>query len=180
MFSICFQSDLKFDKYHHLKSEYSITAPNPGSASDSSINSLKKVHPLQECSGKPSPHCSTSSEEEARSSGSGSDRHLETSSGLDLGKKIINSGDRDVCSNKDMVISSSSSTCCLEKEAGNDVDATKFSQLLEENLSQQTELIRRNDEKREMIVELRNEIKFLKNVQPKHKRKLMRGLFCMA
>ncbi|XP_073315825.1 uncharacterized protein [Primulina huaijiensis] len=166
------------DKYdHHLKSESSVKAPNPGSASNSSISSLKKVYPLQECSGKPNPHCTTSSEEDP-SSRSESEQHLATGSGHDSGKKIVNIGDRDICSSSDndLVISSSS---CVEKEAGNNVVETKFSQLLEENLSQQTELIRRNDEKREMIVELRNEIKILKSYQRKQKRGLMRGFFCM-
>lgn len=160
------------DKY-----ESSVKAPNPGSTSNSSINSLNKVYPLQECSGKPNPHYTTSSEE-APSSRSESGQNLATGSGLDSGKKIVNSGDRDISSSsdKDMVISSGS---CVEKEAGNNIDATKFSQLLEENLSQQTELIRRNDEKRETIVELRNEIKILRSDQHKQKRRLMRGLFCM-
>ncbi|XP_073131302.1 uncharacterized protein [Henckelia pumila] len=136
------------DKYdqHLLKSESSVKPPtNPGSASNSSINSLQK--------GKPNPHCTLASSSLSESS----DQHLAT------GSALVNSGDRE------------------EKEAaGNNVDdATKFSRLLEEILSQQAELIRRNDEKRETIVELRNEIKILKSDPRKQKKKLMRGLFCM-
>lgn len=68
----------------------------------------------------------------------------------------------------------------------------KFSKLLEENLAKQSELIRRNDEKREVINELRNNEKRILSHKAaaangsSHKakqfsqKKNLRGLFCLA
>ncbi|KAI3467796.1 hypothetical protein Pfo_024459 [Paulownia fortunei] len=187
------------DKYDQLKSESSIKASNNGSVS----NSFTKVQPLQDfVKGKPqnnpsveAPNFNSESIEEFSAAGSESGtsgfefQSPKNFMSIDSNNKLMNKADSKYYDNKNDFIKREDGLMIREKVWNEQI---KFSKLLEENLSKQAELIRRNDEKREVINELRNENRNLSQKSSNttshkgttmgnqsQKRKL-RGLFCFT
>ncbi|KAK4413553.1 protein NETWORKED 2A [Sesamum alatum] len=153
------------DKYDQLRPESSMKTPN----NESTSSPLRKMQPLED-SAERKPRNDEQTPNLFRSQS-----HVEESSTADY--------------------ESGTSSFDLITHAGSKVwdEQMKFSKLLEENLARQTELIKRNDEKREVINELRNENKNLSRKashssssqkgalkgSKSHKRKF-KGLFCMV
>ncbi|EYU37359.1 hypothetical protein ABFS82_11G078100 [Erythranthe guttata] len=211
------------DKYDQLKSDQSsVKASNNNNTNNGSLSdSFRKLQSLQHKRNlspiKP-PNFNSESVEEfsaeqaARSDESGTSSFGHESPKNDTPVLSVDSSNNYSMRNEDSEYYSDKNEMVVfrrEKEIGSSErswsnEPIKFSKLLEENLSTQAELIRRNDEKREVINELRNEKRIIlshnasgdyssssrsssrnNNVTKKgknqtQKRNNLRGLFCMA
>ncbi|KAG8365810.1 hypothetical protein BUALT_Bualt17G0010600 [Buddleja alternifolia] len=166
------------DKYDLLKSESSIKASNNGSFS----NSFRKGHP-QSIQNNPTIIEQPNFSSESDSSMSEVPSATNSMSIHSSNELMKNEDDRDYEKTNDFKVHG----LAMKEEVWNEVQMSKFCELFEENLCKQVELIRKNDEKRKVINELRNENKILSQKlgdgsmreKQKHKRKL-RGFFCLA
>ncbi|KAL7135198.1 hypothetical protein ABFS83_11G077200 [Erythranthe nasuta] len=202
------------DKYDQLKSDQSsVKASNNNNNNGSLSDSFRKLQSLQHkrnLSPIKAPNFNSESVEEfsaeqaACSDESGTSSFGHESTKNDTPVLSVDSNNSEYYSDKNEVV------IRREKEIGSSErswskEPIKFSKLLEENLSTQAELIRRNDEKREVINELRNEKRIIlshdasgdysslsrsssrnnnkvtkKGKNQTQKRNNLRGLFCMA
>ncbi|KAI3467797.1 hypothetical protein Pfo_024460 [Paulownia fortunei] len=185
------------DKYDQLKSESFNKASNNGSVS----NSFRKVQPLQDCvKGKPQnypsvevPNFNSESIEVFSAAGyeSGTSsfefQSPKNIMSIDSSNKLMNKADSKYYNNRNDFTTREHGLTIREKVWNEHI---KFSKLLEENFSKQAELIKRNDEKRGVIIELRNKNRILSQKlsnSSSHKGTMkgnqtqkgkLRGLFC--
>lgn len=193
------------DKYEQLKSESSIKASNHGSVS----NSFRTVQPLQDCAkGKPKPQTNTTSVEApnfnsesieefsaagSKSGASSFEFHSSNSfMSFDASNKLMNEAESKCYNNRKNNLTAREHGLMIKEKVWIN-EQMKFSKLLEKNLSKQAELIRRNDEKREVINGLRNENRILSQKYSSdgssHKGRMkgnqsqkrnLKGFFCLA
>ncbi|KAL7094079.1 hypothetical protein ACP275_11G079200 [Erythranthe tilingii] len=185
------------DKYDQLKSDQSSVKASNNNNNKRNLSPIKAPNfnseSVEECS----------AEQAACSDESGTSSFGRESTKNDTPLLSVDSNNSEYYSEKNEVVFR------REKEIGSSErswskEPIKFSKLLEENLSTQAELIRRNDEKKEVINELRNEKRIIlshnasgdyssssrsssRNTEVKkkgknqsQKRNNLRGLFCMA
>ncbi|KAK6139132.1 hypothetical protein DH2020_003849 [Rehmannia glutinosa] len=188
------------DKYYHLKSESSIKPSNNGSLSNSFRNKVSPFDP------KPKLNINNSPSIEALSFSYESTQEF---SAADSESATSNSNVENLIVSDDSTNKPINTTDCHEYHDKKNIDFTagenglligdkvwneqmKFSKLLEESLCKQAELIRRNNEKRDVINELRIENRILSQkssdssirkstMKGKQSQKgKMRGFFCFA